>query len=456
MVDHLKSLVGSKHVSTSKAVREQHGKDEGPYSAALPAAVVFPQSTQDVSNIVKFCCKHDLPIIPYGTGTGLEGGVNAIRGGVCLNLTQMDEVLHLSAENFVAAVEPGVTRKALNSYIRNTGLWFPVDPGADASLCGMAATSASGTNAVRYGTMRENVLNLEVVLADGSIVHTAGKGRCTRKTSAGYNITNLFVGSEGTLGVITAAYLKLYAIPETMVAAVCSFPTVDAAVKTSVQTLQASIPIARIELLDEMSIKACNQYNKMDYKELPTLFLEFHGSPVEVEAQVATVGEIVAANEGSNFLWARETEERNKLWHARHHLRYACLALRPGSKAVSTDVCVPISKLPEMIDLAKDIISSSGLLGPILGHIGDGNFHAILVFNPDDHQEYQAAKTVATKLGEEALKLGGTCAGEHGIGQTKMDLLEKELGPETIMVMKNLKRAIDPKGVMNPGKVLHM
>ncbi|XP_019391166.1 PREDICTED: probable D-lactate dehydrogenase, mitochondrial isoform X3 [Crocodylus porosus] len=410
-VEALKAVAGSSNVSTSLAVCEQHGRDESMHRCSPPDAVVWPQDVEQVSKLAAMCYSQGVPIIPFGTGTGLEGGVSAVRGGVCFNLTRMDRILQLNTEDFTVAVEPGVTHKALNSYLRGSGLWFPVDPGADASLCGMAATSASGTNAVRYGTMRHNVLNLQVVLPDGRVLHTAGQGRHFRKSSAGYNLTGLFMGSEGTLGLITQATLKLHGTPEAMVSAVCSFPSVQAAVDCTVQVLQASIPIARIE-------------------------------------------EIVKLNGGSDFAWAREPEMRNKLWTARHNAWYAALALRPGSKGYSTDVCVPISQLPKIVVETKRDLEESGLTGTIVGHVGDGNFHCILVHNPDDPDESRRVKDFTDRLARRALALNGTCTGEHGIGLGKRQLLQEEIGEVGLAIMKHIKATLDPKDLMNPGKVL--
>ncbi|CAG0885807.1 unnamed protein product [Cyprideis torosa] len=451
----LTSILGHEHVSTSDVVREQHGKDEGPFNTrpAPPDVVVWPPSVEHVSEVMKLCYKSDIPMIPFGTGTGLEGGVCALQGGVCLNLTKMDQVMECNMEDFDVTVQPGVTRDGLNHYVRDHGLWFPVDPGADASLCGMCATSASGTNAVRYGTMRENVINLEVVLADGTIVEAAGKGRRTKKTAAGYNLTNLFVGSEGTLGVITAATLRLHALPEAMIAAVCSFPTVQAAVDTTVQVLQTNIPIARIEFLDDKSIEACNKFSHTSYPATSTLFMEFHGAPNEVEAHAKATEEICGWNEGSDFSWAKAQEDRHHLWKARHDLYYASLAMKPGSRCVITDVAVPISKLPDMIMGAKEDIEKSGIVGNCFGHVGDGNFHAMLIFDPEHESDYQAVKGVGKLIAERALTMSGTCTGEHGIGIGKIPYLLKEVGPETLGAMKLIKQALDPKGLMNPGKI---
>ncbi|KAM9068134.1 probable D-lactate dehydrogenase, mitochondrial isoform X2 [Sarcophilus harrisii] len=362
-VEMLKAVVGEPNVSTAAVVLEQHGHDESMHRCSPPDAVVWPQSVEQVSRLAALCYDHRIPIIPFGTGTGLEGGVNAIRGGICFNLTHMDRILDLNVDDFSVTVEPGVTRKALNSYLRDTGLWFPVDPGADASLCGMAATGASGTNAVRYGTMVENVVNLEVVLANGQILHTSGQGRRFRKSSAGYNLTGLFVGSEGTLGLITTATLRLHGIPEATVGAVCAFPSIQTAVDCTVQIIQSGVPVARIEFLDEVMIDACNKYSGLTNAVAPTLFLEFHGSQQGLEEQLRRTEEITQQNGSSHFVWSEELEEQNRLWAARHNAWYATLALRPGCKGYSTDVCVPISRLPEIMVQAKEDMKTSGLTG---------------------------------------------------------------------------------------------
>ncbi|XP_056907993.1 probable D-lactate dehydrogenase, mitochondrial isoform X2 [Takifugu flavidus] len=407
----LRSVCGEDSVLLGEAVREQHGRDESVHRCCPPDVVVFPHCVEEVSALAKVCHKHRLPIIPFGTGTGLEGGVSAVQGGVCFSLRKMEQVLDLHQEDFDVTVEPGVTRKALNAYLRDTGLWFPVDPGADASLCGMAATSASGTNAVRYGTMRENVLNLEVVLADGTVVHTAGKGRHPRKTSAGYNLTNLFVGSEGTLGILTKATLRLYGVPEVVVSAVCSFPSVQSAVDSTVQILQAGVPIARIE-------------------------------------------DISQSNGGSDFQWAVDVETRNLLWKARHDAWYAALALRPGCKAYATDVCVPLSRLPQIIVETKQDLVENRLTGPIAGHVGDGNFHCLMVLDPGDPEEVQRVHLFTERLARRALAMDGTCTGEHGVGLGKRALLCEELGHAAMQVTSSLKQMLDPMNLMNPGKIL--
>ncbi|XP_076588224.1 putative D-lactate dehydrogenase, mitochondrial [Chaetodon auriga] len=449
-----RSICGEDGVSLGEAVREQHGRDESVHRCRPPDVVLFPRCVEEVSALAKVCHNHQLPIIPFGTGTGLEGGVGAVKGGVCFSLRKMDQVLDLHQEDFDVTVEPGVTRKALNAYLRDTGLWFPVDPGADASLCGMAATSASGTNAVRYGTMRENVLNLEVVLADGTVIHTAGKGRRPRKTSAGYNLTNLFVGSEGTLGVITKTTLRLYGIPEAMVSAVCSFPSVQAAVDSTVQILQAGVPIARIEFLDDVMIDACNRFSFLSYPVTPTLFLEFHGSERSLEEQVNTTEGITQSNGGSDFQWARDAETRERLWKARHDAWYAAQALRPGCKAYATDVCVPLSRLPQIVVETKEDLIENGLTGPIAGHVGDGNFHCLMVFDSSDPEELHRVHLFTERLARRALAMDGTCTGEHGVGLGKRVLLCEEMGRMAIQVMQDLKDALDPKNLMNPGKIL--
>uniref|UniRef100_A0A667ZEZ5 Probable D-lactate dehydrogenase, mitochondrial n=1 Tax=Myripristis murdjan TaxID=586833 RepID=A0A667ZEZ5_9TELE len=453
-VSAFRCVCGEDGVSLGEAVRQQHGRDESVHRCCPPDVVVFPRCVEEVSALAKICHRYDLPIIPFGTGTGLEGGVSALNGGVCFSLRNMDQVLDLHQEDFDVTVEPGVTRKALNAHLRHTGLWFPVDPGADASLCGMAATSASGTNAVRYGTMRENVLNLEVVLADGTVVHTAGKGRRPRKTSAGYNLTNLFVGSEGTLGIITKTTLRLYGIPEATVSAVCSFPSVQAAVDSTVQVLQAGVPIARIEFLDDVMIDACNRYNSLSYPVTPTLFLEFHGTESSLDEQISTTEEISGANGGSDFQWARDAETRERLWKARHDAWYAALALRPGCKAYSTDVCVPLSRLPQVIVETKEDLIQNKITGPLVGHVGDGNFHCLTVLDPSDSDEVQRVHLFTERLARRALAMDGTCTGEHGVGLGKRALLCEEMGPMTMEVMRSLKHTLDPKNLMNPGKIL--
>ncbi|CAE1306809.1 LDHD [Acanthosepion pharaonis] len=666
-VETLTSIVGKGNVSTALAVREQHGHDESYHKSNAPDLVAFANNTEEVSAVAKLCNDHRIPLVPFGSGTGLEGGINANVGGICLDLSKMTEIEALHPEDFDVTVQAGVTRLTLNTYLRDTGLWFPIDPGADASLCGMCATSASGTNAVRYGTMRENVLNLEVVLADGQIIDTAGKGRRMKKTSAGYNLTNLFVGSEGTLGIITKATLKLYGQPEATISAVCHFPTVQSAVDSTVMTLQCGIPIARIEFMDDVMIDACNKYSKLSLQVAPTLFLEFHGAASALDDQVKVVEEIVQSNGGSNFVWAKDPSERKQLWKARHDMLYACTALKPGSQKrmmvgvdmnyfpllslflslsltnssffflsflflfllfpflsfssfslsffffffpfflfllfpflsfssfslsffffffpfflfllfpflsfssfslsffffffpfflfffsflsflffvpffssfsfllfpfflffffslsffffffpfflfllfpflsfssfslsfvrlfvrsfvlsfvlsfplsslpllslfflpiisllfmlnitlpYSTDVCVPVSNLPEIIVQTKEDIEKSGLIGPIVGHVGDGNFHVFFPVMQDDPEEIKKVKELSDRMAKRAQALNGTCTGEHGIGLGKRHLLVDEVGKEAFSVMKQLKATLDPNNILNPTKVL--
>ena len=451
VIEELRALIGER-LSTSAAVREQHGHDESYHPVHAPDAVAFATSTEEVAEIVKVCARHKRPVIPFGTGTSLEGHVAALHGGISIDLMRMDQVLEVNAEDLDCRVQPGVTRKQLNDYLRDTGLFFPIDPGADASLGGMTATRASGTNAVRYGTMRENVLGLTVVLADGRIIRTGGRAR---KSAAGYDLTRLFVGSEGTLGVITEIQLRLYGIPEAISSAVCSFESLEGAVNAVIMTIQMGIPVARIELLDDVMMDAVNKYAKLDYPVTSTLFFEFHGSPRGVEEQAETVGEIAAEHGGGDFRWTARQEERNQLWQARHDAYYAALALRPGCKGWATDVCVPISHLAECILETKQDIESSSLLAPIVGHVGDGNFHLAFIIDPDDQGEMTRSREVNDRMVLRALALGGTCTGEHGIGYGKLDFLTAEHG-EAVPVMRQIKQALDPDGIMNPGKMLRL
>jgi len=439
-------------LSTSAAVCDQHGKDESYHQPHSPDAVAFVQSTDEVAEIVRFCAQYKTPIVPFGTGTSLEGHVAALKGGVCIDLSQMNHILRVGAEDLDVTVEAGVTRKQLNEYLRDTGLFFPIDPGADASLGGMAATRASGTNAVRYGTMRENVLALTVVLADGKVIHTS---RRARKSAAGYDLTRLFVGSEGTLGVITEVTLKLYGIPEAISAAVCAFPSIAAAVDTVILTIQSGIPVARIELLDEPQMEAINKYSKLDYEVAPTLFFEFHGTKNGVAEQVALVKDIAGDNGGDNFRWATVQEERNKLWQARHDAYYAALALRPGSKGWATDVCVPISRLADCIGETKADLAKSSIPSSLAGHVGDGNFHLIFMIDPNRPEEIAEASRLNDRMVARALAMDGTCTGEHGVGYGKMDFLYAEHG-DALEVMASIKRAIDPDNLMNPGKIVRI
>lgn len=436
---------------TGQSIREQHGHTTTWIENQMPDGVVFAQSTAEVSEIVKVCATHNVPIIAYGTGTSLEGHVNAPAGGISIDVSQMDRVLEVNAGDLDCRVQPGVTREALNTYLRDQGLFFPIDPGANASLGGMAATRASGTNAVRYGTMKDNVLSVEAVMADGSVIRTAQRAR---KTSAGYDLTRLMVGSEGTLGIITEITLRLQGIPEAISAARCSFPSVEAASKTVMAVIQYGLPVARIELLDTLVVKALNNYAKLDLPEGPLLLLEFHGSEASVAEQAETFGMLAEEEGGTGYQATASLEERNKLWQARHDAYWAMLALRPGCKAVATDVCVPISRLAEAVAASEAKANELGLIAPVVGHAGDGNFHASLLLDMENAEEVENARTFVSWLNDMAISMDGTCTGEHGIGQGKRPYLVKELGAETLAVMSAIKRALDPQNIMNPGKIL--
>ncbi len=439
-----------KRFSTAEAVRAHHGHDESHFPDALPDAVVWPHSTDEVVEVVKLCHQHRVPVIPFGVGSSLEGHILATNGGISIDLSEMNQIVTIHDEDMDAVVQPGVTRKTLNAALHGTGLFFPIDPGADASLGGMASTRASGTNAVRYGTMRENTLGLEVVLADGRVIRTGGRAR---KSSAGYDLTRLFVGSEGTLGIITELTVRLHPLPEAISSATCSFPDVASAVQTVIQTIQLGVPVARIELLDTLTVQAVNRYSKTTLRESPMLFFEFHGSPTGVEEQAQTVQEIARDNGGQDFEWATRPEDRSRLWQARHDVLFACLNLQPGSRGISTDVCVPISRLAEAIAGTQEEIAATGLIAPIVGHVGDGNFHVVILTEPDNPDQVHAAEALGRRIVERALLLDGTCTGEHGIGIGKKDFLLAEHG-EGVAVMASLKAALDPLGLMNPGKVI--
>jgi D-lactate dehydrogenase (cytochrome) len=447
----LRQLLGDRF-STSAAVCAHHGKDESYHAPHAPDAVAFARSTEEVAAIVRLCADHKTPVIAFGTGTSLEGHVAALAGGVCIDMSQMNRILRVNAADLDTTVEAGVTRKQLNEHLRDTGLFFPIDPGADASLGGMAATRASGTNAVRYGTMRENVLALTVVLADGRVIRTA---RRARKSAAGYDLTRLFVGSEGTLGIITEVALRLYGIPEAVSAAVCAFPSIEGAVDTVILTIQSGVPVARIELLDECQIAAINKYSKLDHKVAPTLFFEFHGSPAGVAEQAETVKAIACEHGGDDFRWATTSEERSKLWQARHDAYYAALALRPGSKGWATDVCVPISRLAECISETKRDLAQSTIPYALVGHAGDGNFHLVFMIDPNRPDEVAEASRLNDRMVARALAMEGTSTGEHGVGYGKMDFLIAEHG-EAVSVMRTIKKALDPDGILNPGKIVRV
>jgi D-lactate dehydrogenase (cytochrome) len=439
--------------TTNATQLEHHSRGESWHAAGVPDVVVFPLSTDEVRTVVRIAQQHRAPIVPFGVGSSLEGHVNAIRGGISVDLSRMNRVLRVSAEDLDCQVEAGVTHRQLNKALANTGVHFWVDPGADATIGGMAATRASGTTAVRYGTMRETVLGLTVVLADGQVIQTGGRAR---KSSAGYDLTRLFVGSEGTLGVITELTLRLHGLPEAVSAAVCGFDTMEGAVNTVMTTIQLGIPVARIELMDEVQMDAVNRYSRMDYPLKPTLFFEFHGlSATAVEEHARTVQEMAQDQGGREFAWATTPEDRTRLWQARHNAFYAALALRPGSKPWTTDVCVPISRFAECVLETRRDVQSSTLLAPLMGHAGDGNFHLIFVLDPDDPAELAAASAINTRLVKRAQAMGGTCTGEHGIGIGKMEHLADEQGP-ALEVMRTIKRALDPENLMNPGKMFHL
>jgi len=449
-LQELQKLLGER-LSMSNSVREQHGRDESFHASAPPEAVAFVECNEEVAEIVRICVQHQKPIIPFGTGTSLEGHVAALQGGVCLDVSGMNQVLEVNENDLDCRVQAGVTRKQLNLHLRNSGLFFPIDPGADASLGGMTATRASGTNAVRYGTMRENVLGLTVVTADGRIIRT---GTRARKSSAGYDLTRLFVGSEGTLGIITEIQLRLYGVPEAISAAVCSFETMEGAVNTTISTIQMGIPVARIELLDEVQVDAINRYADFDYALKPTLFFEFHGTEAWVQEQAEMVKEISTEEGGSDFQWSTREQEKQKLWEARHNAYYASLALRPGSKGWATDVCVPISRLADCILETRRDIEESGQVVPLVGHVGDGNFHLLFLIDPEnEEEELKQYQPLNDRLVERALRMGGTCTGEHGIGSGKIKYMEAEHG-DSLDLMRQIKQAFDPDNLMNPGKML--
>ena len=445
------TAVFGNRVVTAQAVREQHGNTLTWVPNQPPDAVVYPQTAADVQQIVRVCAHHGAQVLPFGVGTSLEGHINAPLGGVSIDFRDMTRVLAVHAEDLDCVVEPGITRKALNEQLRDQGLFFPIDPGADASLGGMTATRASGTNAVRYGTMKDNVLAMKVVMPDGELMTTS---RRAKKSAAGYDLTRLMVGSEGTLGVITELTLKLSGIPEAIASGVCPFPTVDAACKATILTIQSGIPVARIELLDVLQIKAVNAYSKLSLPEVPTLFVEFHGSDAGVAEQSQRFGEIVGELGGGPFDWATKPEDRTRLWQARHDGYWSARNLRPGAQAFATDVCVPISRLAECVDASQKAIAELDLVAPILGHVGDGNFHLSLLVDMGDADEVRRAGVLMERLVELALAMDGTCTGEHGVGQGKMKYLKAEHGAGALAAMAAIKRALDPQNIMNPGKIV--
>ncbi|WP_210484932.1 FAD-linked oxidase C-terminal domain-containing protein [Microvirga antarctica] len=448
--DDLAALFGQR-LMAAQAVREQHGHTLTWVKNQPPDLVVFPQTTAEVSEIVRLCAARDVPVVPFGTGTSLEGHVNAPFGGVSVDLSLMKAIIAVHEEDLDCVVEPGVTRKELNEHLRDKGLFFPIDPGADASIGGMVATRASGTNAVRYGTMKDVVLSLTVVMPDGAIVKTASRAR---KSSAGYDLTRLMIGSEGTLGIVTEITLRLQGIPEAISAGICPFPSVKAACDAVIVTIQTGIPVARIELLDEVQVRAVNLHSNLTLPEKPLLLLEFHGTVAGVQEQAERFADIAAEFEGGPFDWATKAEDRSRLWQARHDSYWAARGLRPGAESVATDVCVPISRLAECVDETKRDIVASGLIAPIVGHVGDGNFHVQPLVSIDDPAEVAACEAFVDRLVRRALAMEGTCTGEHGVGQKKMKYLEIEHGPAALDLMRALKRSIDPHNIMNPGKIV--
>ncbi|AVS94648.1 2-hydroxy-acid oxidase [Paracidovorax avenae] len=439
--------------SLAQAVREQHGRDEGSMQAPPPSAVVFAESTQDVADAVRLAAQHDVPVIPYGAGSSLEGHLLAIQGGISIDVSRMNRLLSVDADDLTVTVQPGITRKQLNEAIKDTGLFFPIDPGADASIGGMAATRASGTNAVRYGTMRENVLALEVVTASGEAIRT---GTRAKKSAAGYDLTRLLVGSEGTLGVITEVTLRLYPLPEAVSAAICSFPSIEAAVRTVIQTIQLGVPIARVELIDAHTVRMVNAHSKLGLREEPMLLMEFHGSPAGVQEQAETVQSIAQEWNGNAFEWATTPEERTRLWTARHNAYFAAVQSRPGCRAISTDTCVPISRLADCLLDSVAEADASGIPYFLVGHVGDGNFHFGYLIDPNSDDERMVAERLNHQLVARALSMGGTCTGEHGVGIHKMGFLLDETGPGAVGMMRAIKQALDPKNILNPGKIFAM
>ena len=452
LIDALKARFGA-NCSTATAICEQHGRDESSFEAPPPAAVVFAESTQDVADAVKLAGQYATPVIPFGVGTSLEGHLLAVQGGISIDVGRMNKVLSINAEDLTVTVQAGVTRKQLNDEIKSTGLFVPIDPGADATLGGMSATRASGTNAVRYGTMRENVLSLEVVTASGEVIRT---GTRAKKSSAGYDLTRLMVGSEGTLGVITEVTVRLYPLPEAISAAVCSFPSIEAAVRTTIQIIQLGVPIARVELIDANTVRMVNAHSKLGLREEAMLLMEFHGSPASVKEQSETVQEIAGDHGGNAFEWATTPEERTRLWTARHNAYFAAIQSKPGCRAISTDTCVPISRLADcLLDSVKEA-DDSGLPYFLVGHVGDGNFHFGYLLDPDKPEEREIAEKLNYQLVSRALRLEGTCTGEHGVGLHKMEFLVTETGAGAVDMMRTIKRALDPKNIMNPGKIFSM
>ncbi|MFZ4479359.1 MAG: FAD-binding oxidoreductase [Rhodoferax sp.] len=452
LIDALRTRFAER-LSTALVIREQHGRDESSFAAPPPSAVVFAESTRDVAAAVTLASQFSVPVIPFGVGTSLEGHLLAIQGGISIDVSRMNRILAINAEDLTVTVQAGVTRKQLNEAVRSTGLFFPIDPGADATLGGMSATRASGTNAVRYGTMRENVLALEIVSASGEVIRT---GTRAKKSSAGYDLTRLLVGSEGTLGIITEVTVKLYPLPEAISAAICSFPSIEAAVRSTIQIIQLGIPIARVELIDGNTVRMVNSHSKLTLREEPLLLMEFHGSPASVKEQAEMVQEIASGFGGTAFEWATTPEERTRLWTARHNAYFAAIQSRPGCRAISTDTCVPISRLADCLLDSVTEADASGIPYFLVGHVGDGNFHFGYLIDPGKPEEREIAERLNHALVTRALRLEGTCTGEHGVGLHKMDFLVSEAGTGAVEMMRTIKRALDPKNIMNPGKIFRL
>ena len=445
------ALIFVERFSTAQAVRDHHGRDESPYPLMAPDGVVFARTNEEVSAVLRLCDQYEVPVIAFGAGTSLEGHLRPIHGGICLDLSQMNQVLDVSPNDFLVTVQCGVRRKQLNHEIKDLGLFFPVDPGADATIGGMCATRASGTNAVRYGTMRENILALTVVTANGEIIKVGSRAR---KSSAGYDLTHVFIGSEGTLGIVTEITLRIYPLPEAISAATCQFPSIHEAIKAVTGIIQYGVPVARVEFVDEVAIAAINQYDKLSLKEVPTLFFEFHGSPAGVQEQAQIAEQISRDHQGEGFEWSIHPEDRARLWQARHNAYFACLQMQPGSRILNTDICVPISKLAKSIDAANEILQDSHLRSAILGHVGDGNFHALISIDPERPEDMVEAERLNSLIVQQALEVGGTCTGEHGVGIHKIQFMNAEHGPGAIELMHKIKDALDPKHILNPGKIL--
>jgi len=437
--------------STGAAIREQHGKDESPYPACPPDAVVYAQCTEDVVRAVRLCQRWDVPLVPFGVGSSMEGHILPIEGGVTLDLSRMNRIVAVNAEDFTVTVQPGVLRQQLNEAIRHTGLFFPIDPGADASIGGMTSTRASGTNAVRYGTMRENVVSLKVVTAEGQVVRTSSRAR---KSSAGYDLTRLFVGSEGTLGIIVEATVRVYPLPEAVSAAVCNFPTLHDAVTSVIEIMQAGVPVARVEFMDDRAVRAVNRHSQLSLRETPLLLFEFHGSPGAVAEHAQLAQEITRGHGGMDFEWAAKPEERTRLWTARHKAYFAGLQMRPGARSVSTDVCVPISRLADCVVETVADLEAMPFPFKIVGHVGDGNFHVQMLLDADSRHEWEQSEAVNRRLVRRAIRMDGTCTGEHGVGIHKMEFLKEEHGEEALALMRKIKHALDPGNILNPGKIV--